>query len=141
MKGARSTLLALALAAAPAARGAAQACSADSAAALARRMVQDAIGFAERGDTAQAIARAAQAARLAPDLADAHFLYGLLLARTSRANLGSWGRRAEASSEFEAALRLDRGNPRYLIEIARLRLKAPILRLRPNGCSAARWTP
>ncbi|HEX9394486.1 MAG TPA: GWxTD domain-containing protein [Gemmatimonadales bacterium] len=129
MKGAYPTLLALALAAAPAARGAAQASSSDSAAALARRMVQDAIGFAERGDTAQAIARAAQAARLAPDLADAHFLYGLLLARTSRANLGSWGRRAEASSEFEAALRLDRGNPRYLIEVARLRLKAPILRL------------
>lgn len=121
--------LALALAAAPAARGAAQASSADSAAALARRMVQDAVGFAERGDTTQAIARAAQAARLDPALADAHFLYGLLLARTSQANVTGWGRRASASSEFETALRLDRGNPRYLIEVARLRLKAPILRL------------
>src|SRR5258708_19867493 len=125
MKGASPTLLALALAAAPAARGAARPRSWDSAAARARRLVQDAIGFAERGDTAQAIARAAQAARLAPDLADAHFLYGLLLARTSRANLGSWGRRAEASSEFEAALRLDRGNPRYLIDVPPLPLNAP----------------
>src|SRR5258708_25940834 len=102
MKGAYPTLLALALAAAPAARGAAQASSADSAAALARRLVQDAIGFAERGDTAQAIARAAQAARLAPDLADAHFLYGLLPAPTSRATLGRWGPPAHASSELDA---------------------------------------
>src|SRR5690242_1553456 len=129
MKGACTTLLALALAAAPVRRGTAQAASSDSAAALARRMVQDAIGFAERGDTAQAIARAAQAARLDPELADAHFLYGLLLARTSQANVTGWGRRASANSEFETALRLDRGNPRYLIEVARLRLKAPILRL------------
>jgi GWxTD domain-containing protein len=128
MKGACSALLALVLAAAPS-RLAAQANDADSAAAVARRMVQDAIGFAERGDTAQAIARVAQAARLAPDLADAHFLYGLLLSRTSQANVPSWGRRASASREFEAALRLDRGNPRYLIEVARLRLKAPILRI------------
>lgn len=129
MKGACSRLLVLALLAAPAVRAGAQANGADSAAALARRMVQDAIGLAERGDTAQALARVAQAAHLAPDLADAHFLYGLLLSRTSAANVAFWGRRANASSEFEAALRLDRGNPRYLIEVARLRLKAPILRI------------
>ena len=128
MKGACSTLLVLALAVGPEWRLAAQANDADSAAAVARRMVQAAIRFAEEGDTAQAIARAAQATRLAPDLADAHFLFGLLLARTSRANIGDWGRRADASREFNAALQLDRNNPRYLIEVARLRLKAPLLR-------------
>jgi GWxTD domain-containing protein len=129
MKGPGPTLLALALAAAAAAaRLTAQANAADSTGAVARRMVQAAIRLAEQGDTALAIAQAAQAARLAPDLADAHFLYGMLLARTSRAGLSTWGRRTDASREFNAALRLDRGNPRYLIEVARLRLKAPILR-------------
>lgn len=106
-----------------------QASAGDSASAVARRLVHDALALAERGDTTNAIAQAAKATHLAPGLADAHFLYGLLLARTSRANLGSWGRRADANSEFEAALRLDHGNPRYLIEVARLRLKAPILRI------------
>jgi GWxTD domain-containing protein len=110
-------------------RLATQASEGDSASAVARRLVHDALASAEHGDTGTAIAQAAKAARLAPDLADAHFLYGLLLARTSEANLTNWGRRASASSEFEAALRLDRGNPRYLIEVARLRLKAPILRI------------
>ena len=133
MKGACSTLLVLALAAGPQWRLAAQANDADSAAAVARRMVQAAIRLAEEGDTAQAIARAAEATRLAPDFADAHFLFGLLLARTSRANMGNWGRRADASREFNAALRLDRSNPRYLIEVARLRLKAPILRFQAAG--------
>src|SRR5260370_32190036 len=128
MKGPRSALLALALVATAAARLAAQANDADSDGGVARRMVQTAIRLAEQGDTAQAIAQAAQAAQLDPDLADAHFLYGMLLARTSGAGLSAWGRRTDASREFNAALRLDRGNPRYLIEVARLRLKAPILR-------------
>ena len=94
-----------------------------------RRMVEQAMQLAERGDTAAAVEQAARAARAAPDLADARFLYGLLLARTSGAGFGSWGRRIDADREFEAALRLDADNPRYLIEIARLRLKQPLLRV------------
>jgi hypothetical protein len=94
-----------------------------------RRLVEQAMRLAERGDTAAAVDQAARAARVAPDLADARFLYGLLLARTSGAGFGSWGRRIDADREFEAALRLDADNPRYLIEIARLRLKQPLLRV------------
>src|SRR5882757_4130137 len=121
MKGACCTLLAWTLAVAPGSSLPAQANNADSAAAVARRMVQSAISLAERGDTAQAIAQVAEATRLAPDLADAHFLFGLLLSRTSRTGLGSLGQRADANRELNAALRLDRSNPRYLIELARLR--------------------
>ncbi len=94
-----------------------------------RRLLEQALQLAERGDTAAAVDRAARASRVAPDLADARFLYGLLLARTAGAGFGSWGRRIDADREFEAALRLDADNPRYLIEIARLRLKQPLLRV------------
>ena len=100
-----------------------------AATAEARRLVQDALALAERGDTTQAIDRAARASRLAPDLADARFLHGLLLARTAGTGLAIGGRRTDASREFEAALRLDAGNPRYLVEIARLRMKHPLFRL------------
>lgn len=107
----------------------AQARQSSSVTAEGRRLVQEALSLAERGDTAQAIDRAARASRVAPELADARFLYGLLLARTAGAGLAIGGHRTDANREFEAALRLDAGNPRYLIEIARLRMKQPILRL------------
>src|SRR5260370_6700423 len=108
MKGPRSALLALALVATAAARLAAQANDADSTGAVARRMVQTAIRLAEQGDTAQAIAQAAQAAQLDPDLADAHFLYGMLLARTSRAGLSACATRTCAPPKFTPPLPLDR---------------------------------
>jgi GWxTD domain-containing protein len=94
-----------------------------------RRLVQQALALAERGDTAGALEQAARASRLAPELADARFLYGLLLARLSRTGLDLGGKRTDAIREFEAAVRLDAENPRYLIEIARLRMKHPFLRL------------
>ena len=94
-----------------------------------RRLVQEALALAEQGDTTRALEQAARASRLAPELADARFLYGLLLARTAGAGLAIGGPRTDAGREFEAALRLDAGNPRYLIEMARLRLKHPIFRL------------
>jgi len=94
-----------------------------------RRLLDQALRLAERGDTAAALDAAQRASRAAPDLADARFLYGLLLARTAGAGFGSWGRRIDANREFEAALRLDADNPQYLIEIARLRLKQPLLRI------------
>jgi GWxTD domain-containing protein len=93
------------------------------------RLVAEALLLAERGDTAGALERAERATRVAPDLADARFLYGLLLSRTSTTAIGSYGRRVDAANELEAALRLDAGNPRYLIEVARLRLKTPMLRI------------
>ena len=108
----------------------AQASHSNSATDEGRRLVQEALTLAEQGDTARAIDRAARASRVAPDLADARFLYGLLLARTSSAGLAPFGgKRSDANREFEAALRLDAGNPQYLIEVARLKLKQPYLRI------------
>lgn len=121
-----TALLALAAAAAPLA---AQASASDSATAEARRLLAQANGAVERGDTASAVADAEHATEIAPDLAEAHFLFGLLLARTSSSGLGDFSRRHDASAELDEALRLDADNPRFLIEVARLRLKAPILRL------------
>lgn len=102
---------------------------ADQTRAEAQRLLTEALGAAERGDTAVALARAERASRLAPDLADARFLYGLLLARTSAAGGSDFWRRLEADREFEAALRLDSDNPAYLLEVARVRLKQPLLRI------------
>lgn len=121
------TLAAIALLVA--ARAGAQARQSASATEIGRQLVQEALALAESGDTAQALARAARASRVAPDLADARFLYGLLLSRTAGEGLAIRGQRTDANREFEAALRLDAGNPQYLIEVARLRLKQPILRI------------
>lgn len=94
-----------------------------------RRLVQEALSLAERGDTARALERAARASHIAPELADARFLFGLLLARTAGTGVAIGGQRSDANREFEAALRLDAGNPRVLLELARLKLKQPHLRI------------
>src|SRR5690349_21469662 len=110
MMRSRAVRLALVLAALRGVAASAQVSSSDSATAAARQLVQDALRFAESGDTVDAIDRAARAT-------------------AADAGLAAWFRRSDANHEFDQALRLDRGNPRYMIEVARLRLKAPILRI------------
>jgi GWxTD domain-containing protein len=82
-----------------------------------------------RGDTAEAIRTLAQAVRRFPGFAEAHYLQGLLLSRSSGAGLGDYLRRLAAQRALERALELDRGNPLYFLELGRLRLKMPFLRL------------
>lgn len=125
----RSSRTLAAIALLVAARAGAQARQSASATEIGRQLVQEALALAEQGDTAQALARAARASRVAPDLADARFLYGVLLSRTAGEGFAIGGQRTDANREFEAALRLDTDNPQYLIEVARLRMKQPILRI------------
>jgi GWxTD domain-containing protein len=82
-----------------------------------------------RGDTAEAIRTLAQAVRLFPGFAEAHYLRGLLLSRTAGAALGDHLHRLAAQHELEQALNIDHNNPLYLLELGRLRLKMPFLRI------------
>lgn len=85
--------------------------------------------LASRGDTAGALATLERAVRRFPGLAQAHYLRGLLLSRTASGAITDHLHRMSAEHALERALALDRGNPRYLLELARLKLKMPFLRL------------
>ena len=54
---------------------------------------------------------------------------GVLLSRSARLGMTDVVQRRSAGNQFERALELDPHNPRYLIELGRLRLKTPFLRL------------
>ena len=85
--------------------------------------------LASRGDTAEALETLARAVRRFPGLAEAHYRRGLLLSRTASASLGDHFHRLSAQRALERALQIDRDNPTYLLELGRLRLKMPFLRL------------
>jgi tetratricopeptide (TPR) repeat protein len=99
--------------------------------ALARagRLVRDANQLAARGDTAAALARLTEATKLAPGLAEAHYRRGMLLARQADNDLADMFKRRAAASALERAIRIDRGNPAYFLELGRLRLKQGAMRL------------
>ena len=102
---------------------------ADDAVARATRLVADAMQLALRGDTAAALDRLEAATKLAPNLADAHYRRGLLLARQAGNEIEDMFQRRAAQGAFERALRIDRGNPEYFLEFGRLRLKQGLGRL------------
>jgi len=102
---------------------------ADDAVARASRMVADAVQLAVRGDTAAALERLEEAIRLAPSLADAHYRRGMLLARQAGNEMQDMFKRRAAQGALERAIRIDRGNPSYYLELGRLRLKQGLGRL------------
>ncbi len=88
-----------------------------------------ALSQARAGDTSKAIKTLERASRIAPRYAPAHFHRGLLISQTTRLGMGDVGRRTEAYRAINLALRLDRDNPFYLLELGRIRLKTPLLRV------------
>lgn len=95
----------------------------------ARALLAEATSLLEAGDTAEAIERLKAATEAAPGMSEAHYRYGQLLARTAGNGVGDWFHRRRASQALDRALDLDRQNPAILLEIARLKLKTPFLRL------------
>lgn len=83
------------------------------------------------GDTTAALDRLKQVERRAPRFAPAFFDHGVILSRRSDMGLAvdDIYRRRLASQKLDEALDLDRGNPLYLLELGRLRLKTPFLRI------------
>lgn len=96
---------------------------------VANRLVADALQLAIRGDTAAALERLERATKLAPNLAEAHYRRGMLLARTAGNDLGDMFQRRAAGAALSRAIRLDAGNPSYYLELGRLRLKQGLGRL------------
>ncbi|MDQ8154191.1 MAG: GWxTD domain-containing protein [Gemmatimonadota bacterium] len=83
------------------------------------------------GDSAHGIDLLEQVQRRAPRFPGAFFDHGAILARRSEMGLAPDDviRRHRASEKLERALDLDPNNPRYLLELGRLRLKTPFLRI------------
>ena len=100
-------------------------------AAIADSLIAAALDRARAGDTSSALRTLDRATKLAPDHAPAHYQRGMMLARASELGIGIGDvfRRRSASNAIKRALDLDPGNPLYLIELGRIRLKTPFLRL------------
>ncbi|MDH3495460.1 MAG: GWxTD domain-containing protein [Gemmatimonadota bacterium] len=121
--------VALALVAAAGTPGSAQGPQADDAVARANRLVANAAQLVARGDTAAALTDLEAATKLAPNLAEAHYRRGMLLARQAGTGMGDMFKRRAAEAALERAIRIEGGNPAYFLELGRLRLKQGIMRL------------
>lgn len=84
---------------------------------------------ARLGDTSRALELLEVATKAAPEYAPAFYQRGVLLSRASRLGFGDVMQRRSAGNQLERALQLDPDNPRYLVELGRLRLKTPFLRI------------
>lgn len=84
-----------------------------------------------RGDTFAALEAFESVQRRALRFAPAYFEHGLILSRRSEMGLALDDvlRRRRAGDKLERALDLDPNNPLYLLELGRLRLKTPFLRI------------
>ncbi|MBC7790962.1 MAG: GWxTD domain-containing protein [Anaerolineae bacterium] len=92
-------------------------------------LVAHALDRARSGDTASAIKALERATKVAPRYAQPYYHRGVLLSRSSVLGLSDMLRRRAASGAIKDALDLDPGNPAYLMELGRIRLKTPFLRL------------
>jgi GWxTD domain-containing protein len=84
---------------------------------------------ARLGDTTRALKLLERATKTAPGYAPAFYQHGVMLSRATRMGFGDLLLRRAAGGSLERALQLDPDNPRYLIELGRLRLKTPLLRI------------
>jgi len=82
-------------------------------------------------DTTAALDLLEQVERRAPRFPGAFFEHGVILSRRSEMGLAPTDvfRRRRAGEKLERALDLDADNPLYLLELGRLRLKTPFLRI------------
>ncbi len=83
------------------------------------------------GDTSAALDALETVERRAPRFAAAFFDHGVILSRRSEMGIAidDVFRRRRAGEMLERALDLDPNNPLYLLELGRLRLKTPFLRI------------
>jgi GWxTD domain-containing protein len=92
-------------------------------------LVREALGKADAGDTATALDLLEQATDHSPRNTDALYWRGLMLSRTTTLSMSDTPRRLLAGYLLNRANDIDPRNPRYLIELGRIRLKTPILRV------------
>ncbi len=94
-------------------------------------LYRDARRLLAAGDTSAAIVRLEEVQRRASRFAPAFFDHGVILSRRSEMGIAPDDvlRRHRAASKLGEALDLDPDNPLYLLELGRLRLKTPFLRI------------
>jgi GWxTD domain-containing protein len=97
--------------------------------AAADSLLQIALAHVRAGDTVFALKVLETAEKIAPDFAPAYYQRGVLISRATRLGMSDILRRREASKQINRALDLDQNNPFYLMELGRIRLKTPFLRL------------
>ncbi len=90
---------------------------------VARRHIEQGLAHASAGDTVLAFAEFEKARDAAPKLADTYYYIGRLYTQRASAVETDFGDRLEAEDALLEALRLSPSEPRYLLELARLRMK------------------
>jgi GWxTD domain-containing protein len=92
-------------------------------------LIAVALERARLGDTSAALRALERATQVAPRHAPAFYQRGVMLERSSTLGLGDVLSRRTAWQQINRALDLDHDNPFYLLELGRIRLKTPLLRL------------
>ncbi len=92
-------------------------------------LVRGARSHADAGDTVSALELLEQATDQSPRDPDALYWRGLVLARTTALTLGDTPRRMLAWRLLNRAAGIDTKNPRYLLELGRIRLRTPLTRV------------
>jgi len=92
-------------------------------------LVQSARERASQGDTASALELLERATDQSPRDPDALYWRGVVLSRTTGLSMVDTPRRILAWHLLNRAANIDASNPRYLLELGRLRLHTPILRI------------
>ncbi len=90
---------------------------------VARQHIQQGIAYVSAGDTIRAISEFERAVDIAPRFADAHYQLGRLYTEIASVVETDYSDRVKAEGALLEALRLSPYDPRYLLELARLRLK------------------
>ena len=87
----------------------------------ARAHIRNGLALAASGDTAAALVELNRAVAVAPELAEAHYQLGRVLARRGAQDEEGSRYRRQAQSELLQAIDLDPSNPAYLMELSQLR--------------------
>jgi GWxTD domain-containing protein len=90
---------------------------------VARQHIEEGLAAVSAGDTILAFAEFERAREVAPKLADAHYYIGRLYTQRASSVETDFRDRLKAERALMEALRLSPSEPRYLLELARLRLK------------------
>lgn len=92
----------------------------------AREAFEEGLRLAQAGDTAGAMGRLERAVELDPAFARAHYQKGMLHFARASSNSFDFEDRMRAQKAFERALKLDPGNPDYLVSLGKLLLMQQI---------------
>jgi GWxTD domain-containing protein len=90
---------------------------------VAREHIEQGLAFASGGDTVLAFAELEKARDADPDLAETYYYIGRLYTERASAVETDFRDRLKAEEALLEALRLSPSEPRYLLELARLRMK------------------